>query len=100
LHYRGRRKISHKQSEDLQAAGVMIIVYFAQRNPAIHDKTPWKVKALERVLNRDKMPNSGTFTLRVVFVTKQQKTTSCAALLENPCRMSFKHFNYLVLYHK
>jgi hypothetical protein len=68
LLYRGRRKISHKQNEDIEAADVMIIAYFAQRNTAIHEKTLWKVKALETALNHNKMPNSGTFTLRNLTV--------------------------------
>jgi hypothetical protein len=95
-----RRKINHKQSDDIQAADVMIIAYFAQWKPAIHDKTLWQVKAFETVMNRDKMSKSGTFTLPVICVTVQQKMASCAALIENPCPKSFKHFNCLLPFYK
>jgi len=57
-------------------------------------------KTLETVLNRDKMPNSGAFSLGVIFEAKQHKMASGAALLENPCRMIFKHFSSLILFHK
>jgi len=39
---RGRREISHKQNEVIEAADVMVIDYFAQRKPA----TPKKEKTL------------------------------------------------------